>query len=51
MFKVLEYLCTCTSVLTSANDNKDEREQALFDVIQAAGLQIFGLQGLLSLAW
>ncbi|CAF0949717.1 unnamed protein product [Adineta steineri] len=48
---VLEYLCK--SVLTSSNntaDSKDEREQALLDVIQAAGLQAFDLKRLLSLA-
>ncbi|UJR37717.1 hypothetical protein I4U23_030412 [Adineta vaga] len=48
---VLEYLCK--SVLTSINDNddsKDEREQALLDVIQAAGLQAFDLDRLLKLA-
>ena len=49
--QVLEYLCK--SVLTSSNDtheSKDEREQALLDVIQAAGLQAFDLKRLLSLA-
>ena len=43
----------CKSVLTSSNDtneSKDEREQALLDVIQAAGLQEFDLKRLLSLA-
>lgn len=48
---MLEYLCK--SVLTSVNDNddsKDEREQALLDVIQAAGLQAFDLKRLLTLA-
>ncbi|CAF2533716.1 unnamed protein product [Rotaria sp. Silwood2] len=48
---VLEYLCK--SVVTSLNDNddsKDEREQALLDVIQAAGLQAFDLKRLLKLA-
>jgi hypothetical protein len=40
-------------VLTSSNhtdEGKDEREQALLDVIQAAGLQAFDLKRLLSLA-
>ncbi|CAF4810821.1 unnamed protein product, partial [Rotaria socialis] len=48
---VLEYLCK--SVVTSMNDSidsKDEREQALIDVIQAAGLQEFDLIRLLTLA-
>lgn len=40
-------------MVTSIDDNddsKDEREQALLDVIQAAGLQAFDLARLLSLA-
>lgn len=47
----MEYLCK--SVLTSNDSNdesKNEREQALLDVIHAAGLQAFDLQRLLSLA-
>ena len=51
LVQVLEYLCK--SVLTSSNstdESKDEREQALLDVIQAAGLQAFDLKRLLSLA-
>lgn len=49
-FQVLEYLCK--SSFNSANefdDSKDERERALLDVIQAAGLQAFDLQRLLAL--
>lgn len=34
----------------NSNESKDEREQALLDVIQAAGLQAFDLKRLLSLA-
>lgn len=36
--------------MNDSEDSKDEREQALVDVIQAAGLQAFDLKRLLSLA-